>query len=163
MDVTLTRAGPEHLGVLDPIRTAAFAPVFASFRSLLGDDVYETAQAREDGRQGTLLASLLGPDSGWEVYLAQREHEVVGFVAVRIDLATKVGEVGLNAVHPRHAGHGVGTAMYEFAVARMQEAGMLVATVSTGGDESHAPARRAYAKAGFDRVIPSVWMCRWIG
>jgi hypothetical protein len=33
---------------------------------------------------------------------------------------------------------------------------MAVATVSTGGDPSHAPARRAYEKAGFGPAIPSV-------
>lgn len=47
-----------------------------------------------------------------------------------------------------------------FALERMQQAGMKVATVATGGDPSHAPARRAYHKAGFDVEIPSVWMCK---
>jgi hypothetical protein len=37
---------------------------------------------------------------------------------------------------------------------------MQAATVSTGGDPSHAPARRAYEKAGFSAQIPSVWFCR---
>jgi GNAT superfamily N-acetyltransferase len=73
-----------------------------------------------------------------------------------------MGEIGLNAVDPAHVGHGVGTAMYDFALARMKEAGMRVATVSTGGDPSHMPARRAYEKAGFTASIPSVWMCRTI-
>ncbi|WP_437957583.1 GNAT family N-acetyltransferase [Sorangium sp. So ce119] len=68
--------------------------------------------------------------------------------------------IGLNAVDPAHAGKGIGTAMYEFALARMRQSGMKVATVATGGDPSHAPARRAYRKAGFDVEIPSVWMCR---
>ena len=63
-------------------------------------------------------------------------------------------------VDPAHAGRGIGTAMYAFALARMKEAGIRVATVATGGDASHAPARRAYAKAGFSAEIPSVWMCR---
>jgi hypothetical protein len=35
-----------------------------------------------------------------------------------------------------------------------------VATVATDGDASHAPARRAYEKAGFTAHIPSVWLCR---
>lgn len=35
-----------------------------------------------------------------------------------------------------------------------------VATVASGGDPGHAPARRAYEKAGFNVTIPSVWMCR---
>jgi hypothetical protein len=50
--------------------------------------------------------------------------------------------------------------MYEFVVAQMRAAGMRVATVSTGGDPSHAPARRAYEKAGFNVGIPSVWLCQ---
>ena len=84
----------------------------------------------------------------------------VGFVALQLNHETHVGEIGLNAVHPDHAGKGVGTAMYDFAIARMQAAGMRVATVATGGDPSHAPARRAYEKAGFTVQIPSVWLCR---
>ena len=54
----------------------------------------------------------------------------------------------------------MGTTLYEFAVERMREAGMRVATVSTGGDPSHAPARRAYQKAGFGVGVPSIWLCQ---
>ena len=162
-DLTFAPARAEQLPVLDEIRAAAFAPVFASFRAILGDEVYEAAQKPDDDRQGELLASLVQPGSGWTVYAAQREDRIVGFVAVRLDHERKLGEIGLNAVHPDCAGEGIGTAMYDFAIARMKEAGMRVATVATGGDPSHAPARRAYEKAGFDRVIPSVWMCRSLG
>jgi GNAT superfamily N-acetyltransferase len=145
---------------LDSVRQAAFAPVFASFRSILGDDIYDLAQAREDEAQGTLLVALLAPESGWEVYVAEVAGTVVGFVSLQLNHDTHVGEIGLNAVHPDHAGKGVGTAMYAFAIARMKASGMRVATVATGGDPSHAPARRAYEKAGFTVQIPSVWLCR---
>ena len=145
---------------LDRVRQAAFAPVFASFRSILGDDLYDLAQAREDEAQGKLLVALLASESGWEVYVAEVAGTVVGFVAIQLHHETHVGEIGLNAVHPDHASKGVGTAMYDFAIARMQEAGIRVATVATGGDPSHAPARRAYEKAGFTVQIPSVWLCR---
>jgi GNAT superfamily N-acetyltransferase len=145
---------------LDRVRQAAFAPVFASFRAILGDDLYELAQAREDAAQGELLVALLAPASGWEVSVAEVAHTVVGFVAIQLNYETHVGEIGLNAVHPDHAGQGVGTAMYACALARMQAAGMRVATVATGGDPSHAPARRAYEKAGFTVHLPSVWLCR---
>ena len=36
----------------------------------------------------------------------------------------------------------------------------LVATVGTGGDPSHAPARRAYETAGFGPAIPSLTLYR---
>jgi ribosomal protein S18 acetylase RimI-like enzyme len=152
-------ASAADLPGLDTIRAAAFAPVFASFRSILGEEIYNLAQARDDRAQGELLVSMFAPDSVWEVYAAEQAGVVVGFVSVRLNHETHVGEIGLNAVHPQHAGNGFGTAMYEFAMARMKEAGMQVATVATGGDPSHAPARRAYEKAGFTTQIPSVWFC----
>ena len=145
---------------LQAIRRAAFAPVFASFRVLLVDEIYDLAQRRHDEAQGGYLTSLLAADSGWDLYVAQLGNEIVGFVSVQFNRETLVGEIGLNAVDPAWAGQGIGAAMYEFVLARMKEAGMQVATVSTGGDPSHAPARRAYQKVGFDAAIPSVWMCR---
>lgn len=155
-------ARSEHAARLQAIRRAAFAPVFSSFRSLLGDAIYDRAQGPEDDAQEALLASLLvaAPGGDWELFVARSGDELAGFVAVRLDRQRLIGEIGLNAVDPTYAGRGIGTAMYEFALARMKEAGMKVATVATGGDPSHAPARRAYRKAGFDAEIPSVWMCR---
>src|SRR5687768_16845872 len=147
--LALRPAGADDLPRLEEVRQAAFAPVFASFRSILGEDIYNLAQAREDEAQGALLASLLAPASCWEVYVANRAGVVVGFVSLQIRKDTQVGEIGLNAVQPAYAGKGVGTEMYAFAITRMKEAGMRVATVATGGDASHAPARRAYEKAGF--------------
>ncbi len=155
------REAREHdLPALEPIRAAAFAPVFASFRKLLGDSLYEIVQPREDEAQSEMLASFLDPNSPWRLYAAEVSGQVVGFIAFQLDHESKVGEIGLNAVHPEHAGQGVGTQMYAFALSRMKAAGMRAVTVATGGDESHAPARRAYQKAGFSKGIPSVWMCR---
>lgn len=153
---------PEDTARLQEIREAAFAPVFASFRSILGDDIYDLAQARADEAQEEFLITMLAPESDWKVYVVEIAGDVVGFVSIKLDQDTKVGEIGLNAVAPSHAGRGIGTEMYDFAVVRMREAGMKVATVGTGGDPSHAPARRAYQKAGFTVEIPSVWMCRML-
>ena len=127
---------------------------------LLCDELYERVQGRADAEQAELLRSFFTEDSVWEVFVAELDAEVVGFVAVRVDANTEVGEIGLNAVHPSHAGRGIGTAMYEFALDLMRRKGARAATVATGGDPSHTPARRAYEKVGFDRGIPSVWYCR---
>ena len=118
------------------------------------------AQSREDGAHGELLVSLLAPESGWKVYAAEMDSTVVGFVSIQLSRDTHVGEIGLNAVHPDHAGKGVGTTMYDFALARMKEAGMQVATGATGADPSPVPARLAYEKAGFTVRIQSVWLSR---
>ena len=43
----------------------------------------------------------------------------------------------------------------QFVLVKMKEAGMKGAIVTTGGDEAHAPARRAYEKVGFAGAVPS--------
>ena len=127
---------------------------------MLGDELYELVQARDDAAHPELLASLLARECQWEVHVAEMAGEVVGFISLKLNKDTQVGEIGLNAVHPSQAGQGTGTAMYEFALSRMKDMGMQAATVATGADASHAPARRAYQKAGFAAKIPSVWMYR---
>ena len=42
----------------------------------------------------------------------------------------------------------------------MRAAGLRCVQVSTGGDDSHAPARRAYEKAGFRPGVPSLTLYR---
>jgi len=78
-------------------------------------------------------------------------------VSFTINGSPPMGEIGLNAVHPGHAGKGIGTRMYEKFLARMTVMGAVLATVGTGGDPSHAAAHRAYKKVGLGPTIPSVY------
>ncbi|WNJ19056.1 GNAT family N-acetyltransferase [Pontibacter sp. G13] len=153
-------ATTDDLPILEEIRSQAFVPIFESFRNILGETIYEAAQLQEDLAQADLLKSYLEPSSVWQLWAVRQTSLMVGFVSIRLDSDQRVGEIGLNAVHPKVGGQGIGTQMYEFAVAEMKRAGMKVATVATGGDPAHLPARKAYRKAGFEVEIPSVWMCR---
>lgn len=153
-------AQKDDLNILEEIRIRAFQPIFDSFRAILGNTIYEFAQLPEDVAQKELLISLFEEDSVWQTWNAIDEKEIIGFISIKIDEKTKVGEIGLNAIDPAFSNKGVGTFMYNFAVRLMKEAGMKVATVATGGDPAHLPARKAYRKAGFNVDIPSVWMCQ---
>src|SRR5262245_2539772 len=148
------------LEVMQRIRALAFEPVFRSFREIVGETVAVLAFGRADAEQAELLASLCDAKSRQHVYVALVDSDIVGFVSFSLDAEKRIGEIGLNAVHPDHAGRGIGTALYDFAIDQMRRAGMLLATVGVGGDPSHEPARRAYAKAGFGPSLPSVWMYR---
>ncbi len=159
-ELTIRRSTESDLPALESIRVKAFAPIFASFRNLLGGRLYSLAQEPEDTQQGQMLVDLFSADSIWQVYVVELSGRAVGFVSIRLDLDSKVGEIGLNAVDPDHAGQGIGTEMYRFAIDEMKQAGMLAATVATGADSGHEPARRAYEKAGFNVTVPSVWMCQ---
>jgi GNAT superfamily N-acetyltransferase len=146
------------LKALQRIRHAAFEPIFRSFRAIVGAEIYRHAFANADAEQARLLEDLCAPGSGHEVFVAIVHGGIAGFVAFSLNEATRTGEIGLNAVHPDHAGQGIGTAMYEFVMERMKQGGMAVATVGTGGDPGHLPARRAYEKAGFGPAVPSLYL-----
>jgi GNAT superfamily N-acetyltransferase len=113
-----------------------------------------------EAEQPAHLDDVCNPDSQAKVFVAQIGSEIVGFVALSLDAKKKVSEIGLNAVHPSFAGQGIGTRLCAFAFDFMRDAGMVVAMVGIGGDASHAPARRAYEKAGFKAEIPSIWLYR---
>jgi ribosomal protein S18 acetylase RimI-like enzyme len=149
---------PDDLPVIQSIRKRAFQPIHDSFRSLLGPDVFQLEFADWDHAQGDYLGSICLANSGKEVYVATLDEAVVGFVGLSMSLASKRGEIDLNAVDPDYQGDGIGEYMYRFAIRRMQSAGMRVVRVSTGADSSHAQARSAYKKVGFDAQIPTVTM-----
>lgn len=132
----------------------AWEPVFVSFRQVLGPAIYgriypdwrrqqqETVETYCSERDNTFLyVAEVGddPDGG----------QLAGFVVYELNHAEKSGEVQLLAVHPDYQNHGIGTALNELALAGMQESGMQLAVVATGGDPGHAPARRCYEKAGY--------------
>ncbi len=151
---------PADLQAMQELRRLAFEPVFQSFRDIVGEEIAERAFADADVEQSRLLETLCGKESGHQVFVVTVGDEIVGFVTYSLDEKRQLGEIGLNAMHPEHAGQGIGAAMYTFVLERMKSAGMKVATVGTGGDPSHAPARRAYAKVGFGLAIPSVSLYR---
>jgi GNAT superfamily N-acetyltransferase len=61
-----------------------------------------------------------------------------------------MGEIYMVAVDPDFQSRGIGSALIEFALDWMKQAGMAIAMVETGGDPGHAPARHTYEKAGFE-------------
>ena len=160
MSFLIRAYAPSDLPTLHAIRAAAFAPVFASFRSIVGPEIAALGLATAEQEQGDLLDAIAKPDSGHSVAIAEITAAPIGFVSWKTDIAPGIGEITLNAVHPDHAGKGIGTALYNHALAALEAAGIQLATVGTGGDPSHAPARRAYEKAGFSVHLPSIYMYR---
>lgn len=160
MSFLIRTYAPADLPALQAVRAAAFAPVFASFRNIVGPDIAALGLTTAEQEQADLLDSIAKPDCGHSIAVAESGGAIAGFVSWKTDAATKIGEITLNGVHPDHGGKGIGTALYEHALATLKSAGMKLATVGTGGDPSHQPARRAYEKVGFAVHIPSIYMYR---
>jgi ribosomal protein S18 acetylase RimI-like enzyme len=126
----------------------AWEPVFASLRTALGAGLFSRMHPdwRQDQRRAVAEACA---DAQLTVSVAEADGEVVGFVAIRTEAASRLGEIHMVAVDPDHQRRGIGGALTRVATEQLAEAGMTVAMVETGGDPGHAPARQTYEQAGF--------------
>lgn len=125
----------------------AFEPIFTSFEQILGPKIYPIIYPDWRKRQAEGVEKL-STNEKINLWVAQADGKVIGFIAYEL-YEDKTGEVQLLAIHPEHQNHGICTALNTFALQKMKEGGMKLAVVATGGDESHAPARKSYEKAGY--------------
>ena len=127
----------------------AWAPVFVSIEAAMHPELYR--RSYPDGWKNAQAESVreVCTSIDCEVYVAKEGETTLGFVAIKLDENTKLGEMYMIAVEPDHQGRGIASQLTDYAVDRMKDAGMEVAIVETGADEGHEPARRTYAKAGF--------------
>lgn len=127
----------------------AWEPVFDSIQNALDTDVYQAFYPNgwRVSQQKAVEEVCAAEDTN--VWIAIDAGAAVGFVAVKLHLEDRMGEVYMVAVDPDFQGRGIGTTLMEFALGWMKDAGMSIAMVETGGDPGHAPARRTYEKLGF--------------
>ena len=146
----------QDMPALEQIARAAWRPVYESFRRILGDEIFEAYWPDALDGKARQVHKGCAPDGPGLVYVAELAGRVVGFVSCFIKGTSPVAEIGNNAVHPDFQRHGIAGRMYRHVFDRLRERGVQFVEVHTGGDPSHAPARRAYEKAGFDRALPGV-------
>ena len=89
--------------------------------------------------------------------MAERGGEVAGYAAWTVDPARRNGEITHVAVAAEHRRHDVGTALCHHAFAEMRGLGAEVATIGTGGDPFHAPARALYESLGCTKLPVAVY------
>ena len=152
-DIKIIPATEEHYEAIGDIAIAAWTPIREVFRRDMGDELYN---AFFDGWQAEKRAGVQAQARSGRGYVALLDGEVVGFIAYAVNKERKTGEICGNAVNPEIRGKGIGPKMYEFVLDKMREEGAQYATVNTGLDDGHIPARRAYEKAGFEKNLPSI-------
>lgn len=153
-DVLIRDVRPEDVETLAEMAVAAWEPIYANRRRMLGDELFEALHSDWRRRKAQQARSACAAGSRTRVCVAEREGRPVGFITFSADEASRVGHIENTAVHPAFQGRGLGTRMVRHACERLKEQGMRFAMVGTGGDEAHAPARRSYEKAGFDIQLP---------
>lgn len=133
----------------------AWAPVHDSLRAVMGVELFEGLYGDDWRRQQQRDVEGALRDEEMQVWVAEDGGQAVGFVAATLRTDDGVGEVHMVAVDPDAQNRGLGTELTRVATDWIRNAGLPVAVISTGGDVGHAPARRAYEKAGYT-AVPSV-------
>lgn len=155
MTIVIREAQADDLEALQDFTEAAFEPIFDSFAKILGTKIFAIAYPDWRSLQRNLVKTMY-EDENIHVWLAELDDIAAGLVCYHTDDESKQGEIDFLVVHPDYQNDGIGTRLNEFALEQLKKAGMKLAIVGTGGDESHAPARKSYKKAGFV-ALPSVW------
>ena len=152
---------PSDLEPMVVIARKAWKKIFEGFRQQLGDELYTILYGNrlQDKRYQLTEFTAKFPK---QCYVCERNGKIVGFVTFGLNRETKTGILTNNAADPDSGEKGVGQEMYAAVFERMRQEGMIAVTVSTGLDEGHAPARRAYERAGFEKHLDSVTYCKML-
>ncbi len=154
---TIRPFDPKEEDRLVEIAQKAWAPVFEFYRETMGEDLFNRVHPdwKSDKAQQIRSACRSGNED-LHVYVTERDGEIAGFVTLTIDRERSSAEIGNNAVDPEYQGNGIGSNQYLYCIDFARSLGMSYIKVWTGQDWAHAPARRAYEKAGFAVGLPVV-------
>ncbi|MET1000835.1 MAG: GNAT family N-acetyltransferase [Acidimicrobiia bacterium] len=155
-ELVIRRCAPEDNMRVVELSLEAWAPVFDSFRRMLGEELYRRVHPDWKLHQAASVRDALERNETW---VAVAQGTVVGFVNLIFDVDERSGEIYMIAVDPAAQQQGVATQLTEHALGEMRARGLDLATVATGGDPGHMPARRTYEKAGFVGA-PQVWYAK---
>ncbi|RXR26925.1 GNAT family N-acetyltransferase [Oerskovia turbata] len=143
---------PTDLDALVDLSLRAWEPVYDSWRAILGERIYRLAYPDWRRSQAETVRSTCSTHAATS-FVAEAGGRVVGFATVVLgepDLdGRRAGDVELVAVDPSVQRAGVGRALMDASLGLMREAGCAYASVWTGGDDGHEPARAMYEASGF--------------
>lgn len=150
MEIHIEPYDPRHLDAVIHLSLRAWTPVFDSIENVMNPEVYQIFYPNHwrESQQKAVEEVCRAEDT--HVWVAGAANSPVGFVAIKLHLETKMGEIYMIAVDPDFQGHGIGSTLIEFAMGWMKDSQMSIAMVETGGDPGHAPARSTYEKMGFE-------------
>ena len=141
----------EYLDDCVRIALTVWKGIHDAYSDELGQELHDAVMG---GWQERLRAAIAEQQRTCRSFVAMLDDQVVGFCACRRE--GELGVVGYNGVDPKYRGNGIASLMYNRLFEEMKAMGATHARVMTGGDPGHAPARKAYEKAGFEKHLTSV-------
>lgn len=137
------------------IANRAWIKIFEGYRRQLGDEIFSLLYLNPLQSKAVQIRKHVDahPDC---CYVAERNGKIVGFITFAFVREIGLGVISNNAADPDSGEKGVGQEMYAAVLERFRAEGMRLAQVTTGLDEAHAPARKAYERAGFRTHTESI-------
>ena len=144
----------EDLESVMDIANAAWRPIRQMSREALGDKISDLFNPAGDAKSKGLQIKNQIDSGNYGIAVCEHENRVVGFITWRVD--GFCAEICNNAARPDSGVKGVGQTMYQYVLDIFRRQKVKVVKVTTGLDWAHAPARRAYERAGFTKHLDSV-------
>ena len=145
---------PEDLQAVMAIANAAWQPIRKMSREAIGDRISDLFNPAGDAVSKGLQVKEQIDSGRYGIAICEHEGRVVGFITWNSE--GPVGQICNNAALPGSGLKGVGQTMYQYVLNLFRSQGLKAVKVTTGLDWAHAPARRAYERAGFTRHLDSV-------
>ncbi len=139
----------EDVATIVDIGNRAWQPIYDMYAEAYGPELFALTTKDRHSSKGEQIESHWQRHPDW-IYVCEEGDAIVGFATFRIDAERRLGEIGNNAVDPDCGLKGIGQQLYAAVLERFRQEGLAFAKVGTGLDEAHAPARRAYERAGID-------------
>lgn len=143
----------EDLEAVMAIANAGWKEIRKMSRAALGDRMADMMNpAGDDKSKGLQVKDQI--DSGlYNIDICEHDGEIVGFITYKHD--GFIGEICNNAAKTGTGLKGIGQMMYKFVLEKFRSENVKIAKVTTGMDYAHAPARKAYERAGFSKHLDS--------
>lgn len=135
------------------IANLAWQDIRKMSREALGDTIADLLNPAGDAKSKGLQVKEQIESGAWKIAVCEHEEKLVGFITYTINGIW--GEICNNGALKESGLKGIGQTMYKYVMEQFRSAGVKVVKVTTGLDWAHAPARRAYERAGFKKHLDS--------
>ena len=139
-------ATTEDTEILVRIAQDEFRAIYGCIHQQLGEEVFSSFYPDPDEQKAQQIREDIASGN---CFVSEVDGQIAGFIRYIYYAKENIGVIGNNAVSAAFRGQGIGPRQYDFVFDLLRQKGAAGVKVTTGLDEAHAPARRAYEKAGF--------------
>ncbi|NMA41797.1 MAG: GNAT family N-acetyltransferase [Oligosphaeraceae bacterium] len=144
------------LAIVMDIANRAWSSIRKMSRQELGDKIADLMNPYGDDKSKGEQIRRQAEEAPEQFWICEEQGKIVGFITFAVNKSAQYGEILNNAADPDCGLKGIGQQMYKAVLEHFCAEGLKYAKVHTGLDWAHAPARRAYERAGFDRKLEHV-------